>query len=197
MSSDFLNTISNEEVSALPKLEFTGKIVVISSDEELSHWLPQLASDRVLGFDTETKPTFRKGELNSIALLQLANAHLALLIRLRHTGIPKQLVSLLQDASILKIGAAIHDDLKSLQKVKAFTPQGFIDLQNIVADYGIGELGVRKMAAIVLGKKVSKSQQLSNWNAPTLSDAQQQYAAIDAWACREIYIKLTNGQGRR
>jgi len=197
MSSAFLNTICNEEVAALPKLEFTGEIVVISSDEELIRWLPLLVTESVLGFDTETKPTFRKGELNSIALLQLANSHLALLIRLKHTGIPKPLISLLQNASILKIGAAIRDDLKALQKVKAFTPQGFIDLQNIVADYGIGELGVRKMAAIVLGKKVSKSQQLSNWNAPILSDAQQQYAAIDAWACREIYMKLTNGQKGR
>ncbi len=197
MSSAFLNTISNEEVAALPKLEFTGEIVVISSEEELIRWLPRLVTVSVLGFDTETKPTFRKGELNSIALLQLANSHLALLIRLKHTGITKPLISLLQNASILKIGAAIRDDLKALQKVKAFTPQGFIDLQNIVADYGIGELGVRKMAAIVLGKKVSKSQQLSNWNAPILSDAQQQYAAIDAWACREIYMKLTNGQKGR
>lgn len=177
-------------MTALPKVEFSGKIVVVSSEKELELWLPQLIFEKILGFDTETKPTFRKGELNSIALLQLSNSSLALLIRLQHTGIPKPLLNFLQDPTILKIGAAIRDDLKSLQKIKKFTPEGFIDLQSIVPQYGIEELSVRKMAAIVLGKKVSKSQQLSNWNAPTLSEAQQQYAAIDAWVCREIYNKL-------
>jgi ribonuclease D len=190
MSSSFSNNISKEEVTALPKVEFSGKIVVVSSEEELNHWLPELVSEKIIGFDTETKPTFRKGELNSIALLQLSNSNLALLIRLMHTGIPKPLFNFLQDPKILKIGAAIRDDLKSLQKIKKFKPEGFIDLQSIVPQYGIEELSVRKMAAIVLGKKVSKSQQLSNWNAPTLSEAQQQYAAIDAWVCREIYSNL-------
>jgi ribonuclease D len=197
MSSLFSNSISKEEVTALPKVEFNGKIVVVSSEEEFEHWLPQLISQKILGFDTETKPTFRKGELNSIALLQLSNSNLALLIRLMHTGIPKPLLNFLQDPKILKIGAAIRDDLKSLQKIKKFTPEGFIDLQSIVPQYGIEELSVRKMAAIVLGKKVSKSQQLSNWNAPTLSEAQQHYAAIDAWVCREIYVKLITSKIRK
>jgi ribonuclease D len=197
MTNIYPNSISKEEVSNLPKIEFTGKIVVISAEDELNHWLPQLISQSILGFDTETKPTFRKGELNSIALLQLSNSKLALLFRLKQIGIPNALLDILQEPTILKIGAAIRDDIKSLQKIRTFAPAGFIDLQSIVPKYGIEDLSVRKMAAIVLKQKVSKSQQLSNWNAPALTQAQQEYGAIDAWVCREIYQKLVTSKANK
>ncbi len=193
----FADSISKEEIAELPKVVFKGKIHVINSEEGLNKWLPILLKEKLIGFDTETKPSFKKGELNSIGLLQLATSDIALLIRVKELGLPKQLVDILESPKTLKIGAAIRDDIKSLQKIKRFTPGGFIDLQSVVPEYGIESFSVRKMAAIVLGQKVSKSQQLSNWDAPILSEAQQQYAAIDAWACREIYQKLITSKAKK
>lgn len=192
----YADSISKEEITLLPKVVFNGVIQVVNSEEELNKWLPVLLKQKLIGFDTETKPTFKKGDLNSIALLQLATSDIALLIRVKELGLPNQLIDLLESPTILKIGAAIRDDIKSLLKIKKFNPEGFIDLQSVVPEYGIESLSVRKMAAIVLGQKVSKSQQLSNWDAPSLTEAQQQYAAIDAWACREIYLKLITSKAK-
>ena len=186
----FKNEISKEEVNELPKAVFNGDIFVISTEAELQKYLPRLIKDSIIGFDTETKPAFKKGQLNGIALLQLATPDIALLIKVKEVGLPAELLKILESPKILKIGAAIRDDNRGLQKVTRFTPAGFVDLQSIVADYGIESLSVRKLAAIVLGQKVSKSQQLSNWDAPEYTEAQQQYAAIDAWVCHEIYLKL-------
>ncbi|MDD3568767.1 MAG: 3'-5' exonuclease domain-containing protein 2 [Bacteroidales bacterium] len=186
----FKDDITKEEINQLPKAVYSGDIFVINSEDELLNHLPRLAKERIIGFDTETKPNFKKGQMNGIALLQLATPDLALLIKVKEVGLPKELIKILEDPTILKIGAAIRDDNRGLQKLGKFTPSGFIDLQNVVSEYGIASLSVRKMAAIVLGIKVSKSQQLSNWEATDYTEAQQQYAAIDAWACREIYLKL-------
>lgn len=186
----FKDDITKEEVNQLPKAVYSGDIFVINSEDELLKQLPRLAKERIIGFDTETKPNFKKGQSNGIALLQLATPEITLLVKVKEVGLPKELVKILEDKSILKIGAAIRDDNRGLQKLAKFTPAGFIDLQSIVSQYGIESLSVRKMAAIVLGLKVCKSQQLSNWEATDYTDSQQQYAAIDAWACREIYLKL-------
>ena len=114
--------ISKEEVAQLPKLTFGGEIVVIQTQEELSHWLPILIEDKILGFDTETKPNFKKGEFNGIALLQISSNELALLIRIKELGLPNYLIKLLEDPTILKVGAAIRDDIKALQKIRKFNP---------------------------------------------------------------------------
>ena len=189
----FAETIDNEEILKLPRTSYSGNIRVISSEEELNTWLPFLLKSRIIGFDTETKPSFKKGQSNRVALLQLASDELALIIRVIPTGLPKLLLKVLQDKNIIKVGAAIHDDIKSLQKVQAFKPQGFIDLQNFAVEKGIENKSVRKLAAIVLNVRVSKSQQLSNWESETLTEAQLQYAAIDAWICSEIYKKMILG----
>ena len=186
----FETSINKEEIAKLPKLSYHGKIHVISKEDELTRWLPALLKEHIIGFDTETKPSFKKGQVNSIAILQFATPEVALLIQLKQVGLPQMLLDLLENPQILKIGAATHDDIKGLKKISKFTPNGFVDLQSIVSEYGIESLSVRKLAAIVLGYKVSKSQQLSNWESTELSEAQQQYAAIDAWVCREIYLKL-------
>lgn len=190
----YADSIDNESIAQLPRLVFEGQIVLVNTADDLERWLPKLLEEKILGFDTETKPSFKKGEKNSIALLQLASTNLALLIRLRILGLPKELVKLLENPKILKIGAATRDDIRSLSKITPFKPEGFIDLQQVVPQYGIENLSVKKMAAIVLNGKVSKSQQLSNWNADSLSEAQQQYAALDAWVCREIYLKLISSK---
>jgi ribonuclease D len=186
----FAETIENEEILKLPRISFPGKIRVINNEEDLNTWLPKLTIGGMVGFDTETKPSFKKGNANSVALLQLASNDIALIIKVKSIGIPKTLIKFLQNEKILKIGAAIHDDIKSLQKIKPFTPRGFIDLQNFAKEKNIESKSVRKLAAIVLNVRVSKSQQLSNWESEILTDAQLQYAAIDAWICREIYNKM-------
>lgn len=186
----FAETIENEEILKLPRISYPCEIKVITNEVDLNTWLPVLIKSRIIGFDTETKPSFKKGKTNSVALLQLATDELALIIRVAATGIPKSLVKVLQDKNILKVGAAIHDDIKSLQKIQPFNPHGFIDLQNFASEKGIESKSVRKLAAIVLNVRVSKSQQLSNWESETLTDAQLQYAAIDAWICSEIYKKM-------
>ena len=186
----FATSISNEEIAKLPRLVFEGETVVVSENNHLERCLAELSNSRLVGFDTESRPSFKKGRSNGISLLQLASSNLAAIIRVKSTGIPPALLTFLEDSSIIKVGAAIRDDLKGLKQIHTFTPRGFIYLQQVVTNYNIENVSVRKMAAIVLGGRVSKSQQLSNWEAPELTTQQVEYAATDAWVCREIYIRL-------
>lgn len=186
----FATSISNEEIAKLPRLVFEGETVVVTENNHLERCLAELSNSRLVGFDTESRPSFKKGRSNGISLLQLASSNLAAIIRVKSTGIPPALLTFLEDSSIIKVGAAIRDDLKGLKQIHTFTPRGFIDLQQVVTNYNIENVSVRKMAAIVLGGRVSKSQQLSNWEAPELTTQQVEYAATDAWVCREIYIRL-------
>lgn len=188
-------SISSEELTQLEQIDFTGPIVVVSDmDEEFAEAIDYLRSQEVIGFDTETKPSFTSNTpRHHIALLQLSGGDKAYVFRLNMLGLPAPLASLLSDGSILKIGAAVKEDIRGLMHYRKFTARGFVDLQTMVAEYGITDKSVRKMSAIILGKKVSKTQQLSNWEAPQLSGAQLKYAAIDAWVCREMYLKLKSG----
>jgi len=186
----FASSIDKETLNSLPRIHFTGQIVVAEKESDLLQWLPMLCQEKIIGFDTESKPSFKKGKINGISLLQLANSKLAILVRLKKTGIPDTLKEFLENPEIVKVGAAIHDDLKGLQKLNRFTPNGFIDLQRIAPTYCIKELSVKKRSAVVLGATVSKGQQLSNWEADVLTEAQKIYASTDAWVCREIYLKL-------
>lgn len=182
--------IDSEKLKEFPKIQFTGKTVVASSVDDIQQWIPLLITESILGFDTESKPSFKKGQNNGISLLQLANSQLAVLIQLKATGIPDILKNLLENQSIIKVGVAIHDDIKGIAKFRRFTPNGFIDLQKIAPKFGIEELSVKKLSAVVLGATISKGQQLSNWEAENLTESQKSYAATDAWICREIYLKL-------
>ena len=188
-------SISSEELTQLEQRDFTGPIVVVSDmDEEFAEAIDYLRSQEVIGFDTETKPSFTSNTpRHHVALLQLSGGDKAYVFRLNMLGLPAPLASLLSDGSILKIGAAVKEDIRGLMHYRKFTARGFVDLQTMVAEYGITDKSVRKMSAIILGKKVSKTQQLSNWEAPQLSGAQLKYAAIDAWVCREMYLKLKSG----
>jgi ribonuclease D len=171
---------------------FPGNIFVVDNATQATDAVRRLSQYPVLGFDTETRPNFAKGERHKVALLQLASDDCAFLFRLHHTGIPRALATLFANKSIKKIGAAIHDDLKALKKIRNFQPEGFIDLQNVVANHGIEEKSVRKMAAIVLNVRISKAQRLTNWERSDLDLRQQLYAATDAWICLQIYNKLEN-----
>ena len=186
----FAPNIDNDEIVKLPRLSFAGEAFVISTEEELWDKIKLFSTSSILGFDTESKPSFKKGRNNGIALVQLSDERTALIIRVKDVGLPNELVAILENEKIVKVGAAIRDDLKGLKSIRNFNPKGFVDLQQIAGNYNIEGQSVRKLAAIVLGVRVSKSQQLSNWEAESLSFAQIDYAAIDAWVCREIYLKL-------
>lgn len=189
-------SISSEELTQLDTVDFSGPIIVVSEvDEDFVEAMDYLKEQTVIGFDTETKPCFSSGSpRHHVALLQLSGANKAYIFRVNQLGMPAPLAALLSDPGILKVGAAVKEDVRGLMYYRKFTPRGFVDLQTMVAEYGIMDKSVRKMAAIILGKKVSKTQQLSNWEAPQLSGAQLKYAAIDAWVCREMYLKLKSGE---
>ncbi len=188
----FQISISPEEISALELASFPGEIVLVDREgEQLDQALRYLKRQRVLGFDTETRPTFSPDQHSTgTALLQLSGGGRAFLFRLKKIGLPKPLAAILANPSIVKVGAATLDDVRGLQKITPFSPKGFVDLQSIVSEYGIRDKSVKKMTAIILGVKISKAQQLSNWEAEKLSESQQKYAATDAWVCREMYLKL-------
>ena len=193
----FQISISPEEIGRLELASFPGEIHVIDTlGEEFGKALSYLKHQKVIGFDTETRPTFSPDQRsNGTALLQLSGAEKAFLFRIKKMGgIPRRLCAVLANPNIVKVGAAIHDDVRGLQQFAGFQPQQFVDLQKIACEYGIRDKSFKKMAAIILGFKISKAQQLSNWEAEQLSESQQRYAATDAWVCREMYLKLQQSE---
>lgn len=186
----FATKISNEEVAALPVARFDGEIILVENEDALERACQYLLKQRVLGFDTETRPSFTPKYVNKVALLQLSTNERCYLIRLCRVGMSRSLVKVLERSNIAKVGVAVSGDIASLHKIAGFTPRGFVELQNEVVKFGIEELGLRKMASIVLGTRVSKAQRLSNWEAASLTDRQQMYAATDAWSCLKIYESL-------
>lgn len=182
--------IDKDIVRELPVAQTDCEIEVIDSANEVGTAVDCLMQEEVVGFDTETKPSFTHGKSNKIALMQISTAKKCFLFRLQMIGKSEALKNFLENEKIKKIGLALHGDLRNLRVWDKFTPKNFIDLQKIVIQYGIEELGLQRIYAIIFGKKISKSQQLSNWEAKILNQAQQIYAATDAWACREIYLKL-------
>ena len=186
----FIESISNEEVAALQAVQFEGEIIIVETAEALEQACTHLAAQTILGFDTETRPSFTAGVTNKVALLQLYGGGKCFLIRLNRVQMSKQLTDILHNPNIIKVGAAVKNDIVGLAKLRHFTAGGFVDLQDIVENYGIKDKSLRKISGIVLGKKVSKAQRLSNWEAKTLTLQQQVYAATDAWVCVEIYNHL-------
>lgn len=186
----FRQNIANEEIPLLPKAAFPGKVIVVDSDDEVNTACDWLMKQEAIGFDTETRPAFKAGVTNKVALLQLSGGDRCYLFRLCRMKLDKAIIKVLENKDINKIGAAVHDDIKGLQALRRFKPGGFTDLQNMVGEWGIDEKSVRKVAAIVMDVGISKAQRLSNWEAAHLTPAQISYAATDAWICLEIYNKL-------
>lgn len=190
----FIENILPEAIETMPLASFPGEICVIDSlSEDYRQAVRYLKRQKILGFDTETKPCFTPRTPNpGVALLQLSGGGKAFLFRIKSLGMQRALCNILANPDIVKVGAATTDDVRGLQRYAKFKPASFVDLQKIVPEWGIRDKSVKKMAAIILGVKVSKTQQLSNWEADTLSDPQMKYAATDAWICREMYLKLKN-----
>lgn len=186
----FKPKITKEEVNELPLTMFGGKIHVVDTVEQAALALEQLRDVAVVGIDTETKPAFSRGQHHKVALLQVSTLDDCFLFRLNKIGFPPELGVFLSDKKIKKIGLALKDDFVGLNRHHKFKPENIVDLQKIVKEYGILELGLQKMFAVVFGEKVSKSQRLTNWELPELSDQQQVYAATDAWAALKIYLQL-------
>jgi ribonuclease D len=190
----YKENITVEELAEHELSWFKGEIVLVDNLKTFYEVVPRLYGLDLLGFDTETRPTFRKGKKNAVSLIQLSTGDFACLFRINKIGIPDELADLLSDPSVIKAGVAVHDDIRFLKGVRKFTPDGFIELQTFVKDFGIQSSGLKKLAAIILGFRISKRQQVTDWEAEQLSEAQQIYAATDAWVCHQIYKKLANGR---
>ncbi|MBR3744896.1 MAG: 3'-5' exonuclease domain-containing protein 2 [Bacteroidales bacterium] len=188
----FRESITPEEIEGLELISFPGEIQVITEeDERYRAAIRDLSSCRMIGFDTETKPVFQPHAPRcATALLQLSSEETSYLFRLHTLGVPDSLADILASRSITKVGAAVADDVRGLQRYNHFEAARFMDLQRFAEQYGIKDKSVKKLAAIILGRRVSKAQQLSNWEAPQLSFPQQLYAATDAWICLVMYKSL-------
>ena len=178
-------------INELPRVLFEGRIIVIFTERDADSAVRYLMQQNILGFDTETKPSFKKGMAHSVALLQVSTHDTCFLFRLNRIGLTDSIVSLLEDQRITKIGLSLKDDLRMLCKKRDFTPGTFVELQEEVKDIGIEDNSLQKIYANLFGEKISKGQQLSNWEAEILNEAQQRYAATDAWACIKIYEEVT------
>lgn len=188
----FESHIEKEQVAKMPGILFSGRIITIDTADDAEKAAKALCSERILGIDTETRPSFRKGVVHRVSLLQLSTTDTCFLFRLNRTGLQPSIISLLESEAITKVGLSLHDDYQALAKRKAFTPHGFLDLQQYVIRFGIEEQSLQKIYAIIFGQRISKNQQLSNWDADVLTDKQKLYAATDAWACLSIYNHLEN-----
>lgn len=183
-------TITKQEIAELPIETFGGKIITIDEIKKVHEAVDYLINEPILGFDTETKPAFKRGQVHKVALLQLASEDTCFLFRLNKIGFPDELNNILCNQDIKKIGLSLGDDFSAIHKRSNKKPKNFVDLQSFVDNYGIDDNSLQKIYAILFGKKISKNQRLSNWEASDLSTAQQSYAAIDAWACIKIYNYL-------
>lgn len=186
-------SISKQQLAALPPEQFTGQIVVVDSPAEVDGAVARLRDADLIGFDTETRPSFKKGQSHNVALLQLSASDICFLFRLNKIGMPDSLKALLEDQNKTKIGLSIHDDFRNLRKTFDFKPAGFVELQEFVTDWKIIDKSLSKIYGILFGKRLSKSQRLSNWESEQLAEAQQHYAALDALACILIFRYLKEG----
>lgn len=182
-------------IAQLPKILFQGRIIVVQGEEEASKAVKYLLAQEIIGLDTETKPIFKKGGgMNPVALLQISTHDTCFLFRLNHIGFTPALVSLLSDDKVLKVGLSLKDDFAQLNRRRPFTPGKHVDLQSLAKEMGIVDQSLQKLYANVFEQRISKTQQLSNWEADVLTEAQKRYAATDAWACIKLYeefLRLT------
>ncbi len=177
-------------IQQLPRALFEGRIVVVLSESEAAKAVDYLLSQPVIGIDTETRPSFRKGVKYYVSLLQVSSRDICFLFRLKHTGMCEPIVRLLEDTTVPKIGLSLHDDIRQLHEVARFEPGYYIELQQKVKDFGVEDLSLQKLFANFFGEKISKGQRLTNWEADVLSESQKRYAATDAWACILLYEEM-------
>ncbi len=188
--TELSQVISKEEIQAMPVVKYEGKIVVVSTASEAEKCCDFLRKQPLVGIDTETKPSFHKGESRKVALLQVSTLDICFLIRLNMIGLTEPIKKMLSSRKTLKVGLSLHDDILALRHRGEFRPGKYEDIQKIVPLLGIKDLSLQKIYANVFKQKISKSQRLSNWEADVLTEAQKRYAATDAWACVKLHNKL-------
>lgn len=184
---DIPSNIAKADIAQMPCELFEGRIIVIHSVNDVEKAVNYLKKFPIVGIDTETRPSFAKGKTYEVSLLQLSTEDTCFLFRLNYIGMPQALVEFLQDGRQLKVGLSLRDDIQNLNRKHKFEPRGFLDLQHYVKEMGIEAQSLQKIYALLFGKKISKSQRLTNWEADVLTDRQKGYAATDAWACVRIY----------
>ena len=180
-----------KEIQNLPRILFEGRIIVIFSEAEADKAVEYLMTKKILGVDTETRPSFKKGQIHQVSLLQISTNDTCFLFRLNRIGLTDSLIKLLEDCNTTKVGLSLQDDWRQLNLRRNFTPGSYIELQKEVKEIGIEDMSLQKIYANLFGQKIAKNQQLSNWEADTLSPAQQSYAVTDAWACLQIHEEVT------
>lgn len=185
--------ISKESIAQLPQATFNGRIVVINSPLDCRKVIKYLLTQSIIGFDTETRPSFHKGTSHKVALLQLSTADECFLIRLNRTGLIPEIKELMESENVMKVGLSIKDDLHSLSALDTINPANVLELQSYVKKFNIADNSLQKVYAIIFNERISKGQRLTNWEAETLTEAQQGYAALDAYACLRIYKHLSSG----
>lgn len=186
----FQEYVTPEEVNNLPLTYYEGKVVVINQVDKIPEAVQEIRQHRVVGFDTETKPTFVKGQFHHVALIQIAIPDKVFLFRINNTGFTQDLADFFADPSIIKLGVGLRDDILGLQKLRPFEEAGFQEIHEYVVDQGVRNTGLRKLAAIIMQVRISKGQQTSNWENPVLTPSQIRYAATDAWISLEMYNLL-------
>ena len=187
-------TISKEALAELPAAVYPGKIKIIDKEEDVKRAVKDLSKEKIIGFDTETRPSFRKGQTYKVSLIQLSTKNTGYLFRTNIIGFPNELIEILENPEITKVGLSIHDDFHNINKITPITPAAFIDLQTFVKDYKISDNSLARIYAILFGDRISKSQRLTNWEAKELTESQATYAALDAYACIKIYEYLKAGK---
>ncbi|MFW5645482.1 MAG: 3'-5' exonuclease [Bacteroidota bacterium] len=186
--------ITKEEINQLDVQSYEGRITIIEESRFIPECIGEIRKHKIIGFDTESRPSFNKKNNYKVSLIQLAVQKEVYLFRIQKVGFHEDIIDLFEDPSIKKVGVSIHDDISRLRLLSHFNPQNFLELQELTNEYGIECNSLRKLVAIILGFRISKSQQLSNWEADRLTEAQMVYAATDAWASLEIYKSLLNGE---
>ena len=190
MTSPFALHIDKNTIQTLPLTSFEGEVIIVDLPEKVQKAVEYLGQFAVLGVDTEARPSFKRGVHYPTALVQVSTMERCYLFRLTHVGMPKELAQIFANPNICKVGLAFKDDLNGLRRRRDFKPANCIDLQSIVCKYGIMELGLQKIFAIIFGQKISKAQQLTNWENSHLTPEQAKYASTDAWATLKIYLEL-------
>ena len=186
-------SISKQQLSMLPTVEFPGAITVLESVDGAIRALEYLSTQNAVGFDTETKPNFRKGQTNTVSLIQISTLDHSFLFRLNKLGFLPELKQFIENENVVKVGLSLKDDFHVLHRLTDFEPHNFVDLQNVVKSFHITDSSLQKIYGIIFNGRISKSQRLSNWEASELTSGQQAYASIDAWACLRIYNHLRDG----
>ena len=189
-------SLSKQDINLLPLKKYDGRVEVIADDERLRAVMPELHAEKVLGFDIEVRPTFNSGDHFPPALVQMAGKNKVFLVQLKKLHSLHQLAGLFADPKIIKAGVAVTADIAKLHEVMRFTPAGFVELGKMAAKAGIKAMGVRTLAAQLLGLRISKGAQCSNWERSELTPAQITYAATDAWVCRELFLFLEKTAAR-